>query len=316
MKAKTTEDLASNPVLKTHSIVSAPIVSATWLSQHLDDPQTIVIDCRFELTNPQAGRQHYEVSHIPGAFYFDLNQDLSSPVGQHGGRHPLPDPGILAAKLTAIGIFSSSASSSVETPTQVPTQVILYDDSRLAYAARAWWLLRYLGHEQVAVLNGGWGGWQTAGHPVTAALPTPRSGNFIPRIQPNWVVGINEVKALKDLPTVALVDSREGDRYRGEREPIDPVAGHIPGAVNYPWQEVTDEQGYLRSPTEQQQRWAALAGEALAEGTDAPAAILVYCGSGVTACVNLLSLELAGIETGKLYAGSWSDWCSYLQPTS
>jgi thiosulfate/3-mercaptopyruvate sulfurtransferase len=307
MKEKMTGDLASDPSLKTRPIVSAPMVSATWLSQHLDDPQMIVIDCRFDLANPQAGRQHYEVSHIPGAFYFNLNQDLSSPVGQHGGRHPLPDPGILAEKLTAIGILSSSASSSVETSAQAPTQIILYDNSRLAYAARAWWLLRYLGHEHVAVLDGGWSGWQAAGHPVTVALPTPRSGNFIPRIQPNWVVDIEAVKALKDLPTVALVDSREGDRYRGEREPIDPVAGHIPGAVNYPWQEVTDEQGYLRSPDEQRQRWAALSG-----GTEAPTEILVYCGSGVTACVNLLSLELAGIETGKLYAGSWSDWCSYL----
>ena len=306
MKAKTTGDSS----LKTHPIVSAPTVSAKWLSQHLDDPQTIVIDCRFDLANPQAGRQHYEVSHIPGAFYFDLNQDLSSPVGLHGGRHPLPDSGILAEKLTAIGTFSSSASSSAEIPTQAPTQIIFYDDSRLAYAARAWWLLRYLGHEQVAVLDGGWSGWQAADSPVTAALPTPRSGNFTPRIQSNWVVGMDAVKALKDLPTVALVDSREGDRYRGEREPIDPVAGHIPGAVNYPWQEVTDVQGYLRSPIEQQQRWAKLSGAE--SGGEAPAEILVYCGSGVTACVNLLSLELAGIETGKLYAGSWSDWCSYL----
>ena len=251
----TTDDLASAPSLLTH-----PSVSAIWLNEHLNDPQTIVIDCRFELANSQAGRQQYEASHIPGAFYFDLNQDLSSPVGSTGGRHPLPDPDSLAAKLTAIGTFSNLASSSVEKPTQAPTQIILYDDSRLAFAARAWWLLRYLGHEQVAVLDGGWSGWQAAGHSVTADLPTPRSGHFIPQIQPNWVVGIDAVKTLKDLPTVALVDSREGERYRGEREPIDPVAGHIPGAVNSPWQEVTDEQGYLRSSTEQQQRWARLSG--------------------------------------------------------
>ena len=314
----TTDDLASALALLTH-----PSVSAIWLSEHLSDPQTIVIDCRFDLANPQAGRQQYEASHIPGAFYFDLNQDLSSPVGQHGGRHPLPDSSSLAAKLTAIGTFSGSVSSSVEILTQAPTQIILYDDSRLAFAARAWWLLRYLGHEQVAVLDGGWSGWQAAGYLVTADLPTPRSGHFIPQIQPNWVVGIDAVKTLKDLPTVALVDSREGERYRGEREPIDPVAGHIPGAVNYPWQEVTDEQGYLRPSTEQQQRWARLLhvseGSSASEGSnaseapaEAPAEILVYCGSGVTACVNLLSLELAGIKTSKLYAGSWSDWCSYL----
>ena len=291
MQSKATNDAVDHqPFTIQHT------VSATWLNQHLDDPYLILIDCRFDLANPQLGRQQYETSHIPGAFYLDLNQDLSSPVGRHGGRHPLPDPDVLAAKLTAIGVCSSRAAA--------PTQVILYDDSRLAFAARAWWLLRYLGHEQVVVLDGGWSGWQAAGYRVTSALPAPRSGHFIPQIQPNWVVDIETVKALKDLPTVALVDSREGDRYRGEREPIDPIAGRIPGALNYPWQEVTDEQGYLRSPTEQQQRWAALSA--------APAEILVYCGSGVTACVNLLSLELAGIQTGRLYAGSWSDWCSYL----
>ena len=290
MQSKETNDVADDQTLTIRHVVSA-----TWLAQHLADPHLIVIDCRFDLANPQLGRQHYQTSHIPGAFYFDLNQDLSSSVAPHGGRHPLPDPDVLAAKLTAIGVCSSQSAA--------PTQVILYDDSRLAFAARAWWLLRYLGHKQVAVLDGGWSGWQAAGYGVTSALPSPRSGRFIPQIQPNWVADIEAVKALKDLPTVTLVDSREGDRYRGEREPIDPIAGHIPGAVNYPWQEVTDERGYLRSPLEQQQRWAALS---------APAEILVYCGSGVTACVNLLSLELAGIQTGKLYAGSWSDWCSYL----
>jgi thiosulfate/3-mercaptopyruvate sulfurtransferase len=290
MNLKQTADIAADQPLRID-----PAVSAAWLNQHLDDPQVIVIDCRFDLANSQMGRQQYEASHIPGAFYFDLSQDLSNAGGRHGGRHPLPDPDLLAEKLTAIGVVSRPAA----------TQVIVYDDSRLAFASRAWWLLRYLGHEQAAVLNGGWSAWQAAGYPVTSAPPAPRSGKFIPQIQPNWVVNIEAVKALKDLPDVVLVDSREGDRYRGEREPIDPVAGHIPGAVNYPWQEATNAQGFLRSPLEQQQRWATLL-EA------DPAEILVYCGSGVTACVNLLSLELAGVHTSKLYAGSWSDWCSYL----
>ncbi|MBW4518400.1 MAG: sulfurtransferase [Scytolyngbya sp. HA4215-MV1] len=269
-----------------------PIVTVDWLQAHLSDPQLVVIDCRFALMEPTVGQQQYQTSHIPGAHYLDLNRDLAAPVTQHGGRHPLPDVEQLAAKLTAIGIHSDP-----------PTLVIAYDDSRFAFAARLWWLLRYLGHDCVAILDGGFQAWQTAGYAVTAKMPTPRSGCFVP--QPQWqqVVDIDTVKIKKDLPGVVLVDSREGDRYRGEREPIDPIAGHIPGAVNYPWQEVTNEQGKVKPITDQQSRWVSV--------QDAEE-VLVYCGSGVTACVNLLSLELAGIETGKLYAGSWSDWCSYL----
>jgi thiosulfate/3-mercaptopyruvate sulfurtransferase len=184
------------------------------------------------------------------------------------------------------------------------TLVIAYDDSRCAFAARLWWLLRYMGHNRVAVLNGGFQGWQAAGYPVTDVIPAPKQANFVPQLQPSQVVDIEAVKARKDLPGVALVDSRESDRYRGEREPIDPIAGHIPGAINYPWLEVADTQGYLKSVAEQRDRW-----EQLNESEE----ILVYCGSGVTACVNLLSLEMAGIHAGKLYAGSWSDWISYLE---
>jgi thiosulfate/3-mercaptopyruvate sulfurtransferase len=272
----------------------SPIVSADWLFDHLDDPQVAIADCRFSLADPHLGRNHYQTSHLPGAYYFDLNQDLSSPVGKHGGRHPLPDPATLAAKLSACGIHSGT--------TKPPTLIVAYDDSRFAFAARFRWLLRYLGHDQVAVLDGGFGGWKAAGYPVTDIAPSAQAGQFVPRVRADWVVDIETVKARKDLPNVVLVDSREGDRYRGEREPIDPIAGHIPGAVNYPWMDVTTEQGYVRSAEEQVQRW-----------TDLQKAeeILVYCGSGVTACVNLLSLELAGHSNSKLYAGSWSDWCSY-----
>jgi len=277
-------------------IASHPVVSAAWLHDHLNDPQVVVVDCRFALMQPELGQQQYRTSHIPGAYYLDLNRDLSSPVGQYGGRHPLPDPEEFAAKLRVIGVDSEGLNG--------PTLVVAYDDSRLAFASRLWWLLRYLGHSNVAVLDGGFTPWQAAGYPVTAELPTPQTGNFAPQQQPEQLVDINVVKARKDVPNVILVDSRESDRYRGEREPIDPVAGHIPGAVNYPWQEVTNEQGYLRPTVEQRDRWTEVA---------SAEEILVYCGSGVTACVNLLSLELAGINKGKLYAGSWSDWCSYLE---
>lgn len=264
----------------------SPVVTADWLAQHLDDPQVGIADCRFALSDPYLGRQQYAAGHIPGAYYFDLNQDLSSPVEKHGGRHPLPDPQVLAAKLAAAGISNE-------------TFVVAYDDARLAFAARFWWLLRYLGHDRVAVLDGGWQGWLAASYPQTTIVPAVRSSEFRVNLQPDRVVDIAAVKARSDRSL--LVDAREGDRYRGEREPIDPIAGHIPGAVNYPWQDATNAAGYLKPLTEQQQRWTEIDSEE----------VLVYCGSGVTACVDLLSLTLAGRE-GKLYAGSWSDWCSYL----
>ena len=265
-----------------------PFVTANWLFEHLNDPQVVIADCRFSLAEPELGRQQYLLHHIPGAYYLDLNHDLSSPVAQHGGRHPLPASEELASKLSTMGVDSQ-------------TLVVAYDDFRFAFAARLWWLLRYLGHERVAVLDGGFKGWRAAGHPTTEAIPETKLGHFVPQIQLR-TVDIAAVRDRKDLPGVVLVDSRESDRYRGEREPIDPIAGHIPGAVNYPWQESSNSEGYLRPTAEQRHRW-----QKLQQAQE----ILVYCGSGVTACVNLLSLEMAGIHTGKLYAGSWSDWCSY-----
>jgi thiosulfate/3-mercaptopyruvate sulfurtransferase len=264
-------------------------VSPVWLHEHLSDRNLVILDCRFSLADAQMGRQQYDVGHIPGAHYMDLNRDLSSPVGKHGGRHPLPDVGELAKKLGAIGIHSGS------------TQVIVYDD-RLAFAARCWWLLRYLGHDGVRVLDGGFKGWVAAGYGVTDEVPIAQPGEFVAQVRSEWVVDIGAVRARKDLPNVVLIDSREGDRYRGEREPIDPIAGHIPGAVNYPWIDMLDGNGYL--VPDDGRRWANLEADE----------IMVYCGSGVTACANLLSLEAAGVRGAKLYAGSWSDWCSYEAP--
>jgi thiosulfate/3-mercaptopyruvate sulfurtransferase len=263
-------------------------VSPQWLFTNLNNPQVVIVDCRFSLTDPLLGRQQYLLSHIPGAYYLDLNQDLSSPQEEYGGRHPLPNVNQLAQKLSAIGITSEKI-------------VVAYDDSRLAFASRLWWLLRYLGHKQVAVLEIGFSGWQKAGYPDTNVLPEPQKGNFVPQIQTEMVVDWETVKNCKDLPEVVLVDSRESDRYRGEREPIDKIAGHIPGAINLPWLEVTDTKGSLLPQSEQRRRWQHIA---------AAKEIVVYCGSGVTACVNLLSLELAGITGAKLYVGSWSDWIS------
>lgn len=267
------------------------VVSCEWLIKRLDEPQIVIIDCRFSLADPQLGRQQYQESHIKGAYYLDLNQDLSSPIGEHGGRHPLPNPIELADKLSAIGVTSQK------------TLVVVYDDSRLAFASRLWWLLRYLGHEQAVVLDGGFSAWKKAEYPVTNVIPETQEATFTPDLQSEMLVDISIVKSRKDSQNVVLVDSRERERYLGITEPIDKIAGHIPGAINYPWQQVTDATGYLLSQQEQRQRWLEL---------ENSKEIFVYCGSGVTACVNLLSLEIAGIHTGKLYAGSWSDWIGYL----
>lgn len=265
-------------------------VTSQWLFENFNNSQVVIIDCRFSLADPKLGFNQYQTSHIPGAYYLDLNQDLSSPVAEHGGRHPLPDIDKLAAKLAKMGIEFQK------------TLVVAYDDSRFAFASRLWWLLRYLGHDQVVVLDGGFAGWQNAGHPINNIIPESKIGNFQPQIKAEKAVDFDYVKTHKDKPEVVLIDSREGDRYRGEKEPIDKIAGHIPGAVNYPWQEVSNSSGFLNSQFTQQQRWEKIA---------ADKEIIVYCGSGVTACVNLLSLEIAGIATGKLYVGSWSDWISY-----
>lgn len=267
------------------------VVSCEWLIKRLDEPQIVIIDCRFSLADPQLGRQKYQKSHIKGAYYLDLNQDLSSPIGEHGGRHPLPNPIELADKLSAIGVNSQK------------TLVVIYDDSRLAFASRLWWLLRYLGHEQAVVLDGGFSAWKKAEYLVTNVIPETQEATFTPDLQSEMLVDISIVKSRKDSQNVVLVDSRERERYLGITEPIDKIAGHIPGAINYPWQQVTDATGYILSQQEQRQRWLEL---------ENSKEIFVYCGSGVTACVNLLSLEIAGIHTGKLYAGSWSDWIGYL----
>lgn len=267
-------------------------VSAQWLAQQLDHKQLVIVDCRFRLADPQWGYQQYLHSHIPGAYYLHLDQDLSSPVSTHGGRHPLPNPEHFAAKLANLGI------------NQGETLVVAYDDFRFAFASRVWWLLRYLGHSQVAVLDGGWQGWLKGNYPVTNIVPLPQCGEFIPQPHPDWIVDLETVKVSQDQPQTILVDSRDNYRYLGMSEPIDPIAGHIPGAINLPWKAVTNEQGYCLPLKEQQQRW---------QPYQSAPEIIVYCGSGVTACVNLLSLSVAGIDHGKLYPGGWSDWCSYLR---
>ncbi len=249
------------------------IVDSQWLLENLENPLVVIVDCRFQLADPIWGRQEYASGHIRGAHYLNLDQDLSSRFQAHGGRHPLPSIETLAAKLEAIGVVKNQS------------LVVAYDDSRFAFAARLWWLLRYLGHNAVALLDGGWNKWQKANYPISTTTPEPAKGDFIPQVQNDWTVYIEQVKARQDDSSIVLVDSRDSDRYEGKREPIDPIAGSIPGAVNSPWKQVSTPEGFIQPLDYQQQLWS---------DYKSAAEIIVYCGSGVTACVNLLSLELPG----------------------
>ncbi|MEM1254792.1 MAG: sulfurtransferase [Cyanobacteria bacterium P01_H01_bin.21] len=269
---------------------NSPTVSPQWLSDNLD--AVIVIDCRFSLLEPDLGQQQYDAGHIPGAYYLDLNRHLSSTVQEHGGRHPLPNWSKFVNNLNLLGIQSSP-----------PTPVVIYDASRFAFAARLWWMLRYLGHDNVTLLDGGINAWIEAGLSLSSKTPRPQVGRFVPQPQANWIVDIDYVRQHKDNLGTMVIDSRSADRFRGEREPIDPIAGSIPGAVNYFWQDISTKAGVLMSADELAHRWRAL---------DDADEVIVYCGSGVTACVNLFSQVAAGKPMAKLYPGGWSDWCSYL----
>ncbi|MGK7945502.1 MAG: sulfurtransferase [Microcystaceae cyanobacterium] len=267
------------------------LISPEWLADHLNHPHLLIVDCRFQLGDRNWGAQQYQQGHIPNAVYLNLDLDLSAPVGKHGGRHPLPTIEQLQTTFSQLGITED-------------TLVVAYDSSRLAFAARLWWLLRYLGHDNVALLDGGWPAWQKEGYPISNEEFTPKASVFTPRLHQDWVVDREMVQNRKDEPSVVLVDSRVSDRYLGKFEPIDPIAGSIPGAVNMPWQEITTEEGYIKPLKFQQEHW---------QDYQNKDEIIVYCGSGVTACVNLFSLEMAGIKSAKLYVGGWSDWCSYLE---
>jgi thiosulfate/3-mercaptopyruvate sulfurtransferase len=268
-----------------------PLVSAEWLLEHLSDPRLRIADCRFTLGQPQAGSEAYAAGHLPGAVFLDLEGDLSGPVGPTGGRHPLPDPETLAARLASLGIGDEHV-------------VVAYDDSGGMFAPRLWWLLRWLGHDQVAVLDGGLRAFLAAGGSLATAVPRHAASQLKVRLRPEMVASAEDV-ARKSAGAV-LVDSRAAPRYRGEVEPIDPVAGHIPGAINRDWAGAVGPDGCFLQPEELRERLAPL--------LKAPDAI-VYCGSGVSAAANALAVEVAGSRSPdlpplRLYAGSWSDWIS------
>jgi len=247
----------------------------------------VVLDCRFNLMNPAQGEQLYLEGHIPGAVYIDLDRDLSSPITDQTGRHPLPDYDHLAERLRQSGVSFDS-------------QVVVYDDCAGAMAGRAWWLLKVLGHTAVAVLDGGYPAWHAAALPVTAEPGSVVLGNFSANIDNSMIVTVSEIES--DDQGKQLIDARTVERFRGEQEPIDPVAGHIPGAINRPLQLNLTEAGLFKSAAQLKHEW-----QALLAGRN-PDQIIHYCGSGVTACHNYLAMEIAGLSGSQIYAGSWSEW--------
>ncbi len=263
------------------------IVDVPRLQTHLEDAAWVVLDCRFDLGDPGAGERAYAGGHIPGARYAHLERDLAGPVTATSGRHPLPDPTRLAATLGRWGIGRD-------------TQVVAYDDVGGAMAARAWWLLRWLGHEAAAVLDGGIGAWHEAGLALSVEVPDPLPATFDPNPRPRAWLSTEAVQAA--VGDMLLVDARAAPRFRGEVEPIDPVAGHVPGAVNRPFQANLDANGRFLDPARLRADLEALL------GGRQPVAAVHMCGSGVTACHNLLAMERAGLGGSRLYAGSWSEW--------
>lgn len=276
------------------TVTESPLKSAAWLLEHLHDPQVRVLDCRYALTDPGVGPAAYRGGHIPGAIYADLGKNLSGPVRPDGvgGRHPLPDPQVLAAWLGSMGIGNDSV-------------VVAYDDpsgGQGFYATRAWWLLRWLGHRRVYVLDGGWPAFLAAGGQASTQEPRHAPTTFIADVQGDLVASAEDVANRDRDAGTLLVDARAGNRYRGEVEPLDRKAGHIPGAVNREWMGALDEAGRWRDAGAQAARL---------DVGDAPT--ITYCGSGVSATPNLLARELTGVPLGprnRLYAGSWSDWVS------
>ena len=270
------------------------LISAAVLRDLVDEPEIAIIDCRFDLMNPDGGRRAYLEGHIPGSRYADLNRDLSAPISATSGRHPLPSPDQFLAGLARLGVGRA-------------TQVIAYDDSAGAFAARLWWMLRWVGHPAAAVLDGGIKAWVNQGGALQSGeeKPLPAAAGGPPlsaQADATAVIETAEIERRLSDPAFLLIDARAGERFAGTVEPIDAVAGHIKGAVNHPFSANLGADGrFLPAPVLRQAWERRLAGRS-------PTQVAAMCGSGVTACHNLLSLEVAGLHGAKLYAGSWSEW--------
>lgn len=267
------------------------LIDTRTLSEHLDDPSFAIVDCRFKLDDPAWGGRDYEARHIPGAVFADLDRDLAGEKTGFNGRHPLPDPAAFAGTLGRLGLDRS-------------VQVVAYDQDSGMYASRFWWMARWLGHDDVAVLDGGFAKWLAENRRTVSGYERRPAKTFVgtPRIQ--MVADAREVGALAGRPDWRLIDARAPERFRGENETIDKKAGHIPGATNHFFRWNIDERNALRDEEEIRARFK----ETL--GSTSPDHVVCYCGSGVTACQNLLAMEHVGLRGAKLYPGSWSEWSS------
>jgi thiosulfate/3-mercaptopyruvate sulfurtransferase len=267
------------------------LVSAAELAAHIGDADWRVFDCRHDLRDTGYGEKAYAKEHIPGALFLHLDRDLSGEATGKNGRHPLPDPQVFAARMAACGVGPK-------------TQVVAYDNEGNAFAARLWWLLRWIGHEKVAVLDGGLAGWRRAKQPLSAEVPSVVATQLPVRpSQP--VVDAAFVQAHLGKPEMLLLDARSEERFAGQNETLDPVGGHIPGAINRFFMDNLDDAGvYFKSAEELREEFDALL------GGQKPEAVVQQCGSGVTACHNILAMEVAGLRGSLLYPGSWSEWCA------
>lgn len=258
------------------------LVDVDWLNEHRADTDLVVVDCRWAPFHPGAGRHLYELQHIPGASFLDVDSDLAAPPGERG-RHPLPDAAAFERAASRAGIGPGM-------------RVVAYDESGEGGAVRLWWLLRHFGHGDADVLDGGMLAWRDAGCPVESGPPPERNGGFVARERTDDTIDHAGLRRRLGEPGLVLLDARAAERYAGETEPIDPVAGHIPGARNVPFAEIAPEGRFL-DPAELRERLGGGNGQ-----------IVAYCGSGVTACTLLLAAEIAGLPAGRLYPGSWSEW--------
>lgn len=267
------------------------LVTPAELAAHHDDPAWVVFDTRHDLVDVDKGRRAYAEGHIPGAYFVDTDHDLSGAKTGRNGRHPLPDIDTFAAKMNERGVAPG-------------VQVVVYDDMGGNFAVRLWWTLRWLGHGRVALLDGGYPPWVKEGRAVTKEVPAPRKGNLIPRPHLGETVDIDFVDRFREDPSLKLVDARNAERFAGLNETIDPVAGHVPGAVNRFWQKNLGPDGRFKEAGILRAEFLELLG-----GTEAEKAVHM-CGSGVTSCHNMFALALAGLPPGRLYPGSWSEWCA------
>ena len=267
------------------------LVDTDTLRENLDNTRWVVFDCRFSLKKPTEGREKYDAGHIPGARYADLDRNLSCPKRADTGRHPLPDFKEFDGWLRGNGVNRDS-------------QVVVYDDVGGVIAGRLWWMLRMLGHRDVAVLDGGWQAWTRDSHAVSTEVSVPAAGNFEGRPKKDSWVTTAQVEQLLDNvgKRAPLIDARAAPRFRGEKEPIDPVAGHVPGALNRPCDDNLDDQGLFLPADRLRQDF-----DGILAGADA-GEVIHMCGSGVSACHNILAMELAGWPATRLYVGSWSEW--------